>query len=223
MSRTARIVAPGYPHHITQRGNRQMPVFFREEDYELYISLMSEWCAKCDVQIWAYCLMPNHVHLIAVLGKTDSLARAVGEAHRRYTTEINRREDWAGHLWQGRFSSFVMDESYTLQAARYIELNPVKAGIVIEPGDYSWSSARAHISGENDSLVKVAPLLDIIPDWQPFLSEREEDHIEEKLRVGSIAGWPLGGEGFVEKLEKKLGRPMKARPRGRPKTSKGAD
>ena len=129
MSRIARVIAPGYPHHLTQRGNRRLPTFFCDDDYHEYLALMAERCDECDVAVWAYCLLPNHVHLIAVPAEADSLRRAVGEAHRRYTRYVNFREGWRGHLWQGRFASFVMDERYLLAAARYVEMNPVRAGL----------------------------------------------------------------------------------------------
>lgn len=127
MPRIARIVAPGYPHHITQRGNRRQTTFFSNDDYEAYIDLMGAWCSEYGVEIWAYCLMPNHVHLVAVPKEKDSLNRAIGEAHRRYTRMVNFREGWRGHLWQGRFASYVMDEKYLLACVRYVENNPVRA------------------------------------------------------------------------------------------------
>src|SRR4030042_2517893 len=108
MARIARVVVPGFPHHVTQRGNRRQRVFFSDSDYEAYIDLMSEWCKKYRVEIWAYCLMPNHIHLIATPKTKDGLCRAIGEAHRRYTREINFRKKWHGYLWQGRFASFAM-------------------------------------------------------------------------------------------------------------------
>ena len=145
MARMARAVAPGMPHHITQRGNRRQQTFFNAEDSLANLDLMSTWCIKYQVEIWTYCLMPNHVHLIAVPTTTDGLARAIGEAHRRYTRRVNFREGWRGHLWQERFSSFVMDEQYLLACARYIELNPVRAGLVEKPDQWRWSSARPHV------------------------------------------------------------------------------
>ena len=129
MARLARVVIPGMPHHITQRGNRRQPTFFCEEDYAAYLELMGQWCKERGVAVWAYCLMPNHVHLIAVPKSEDGLRRAIGKAHRRYTRRVNFREQWRGHLWQGRFASFVLDEPYLLAAARYVELNPVRAGL----------------------------------------------------------------------------------------------
>jgi len=123
MVRLARVVVPGMPHHVTQRGNRRMQTFFCDEDYRAYLSLMVEWCGRHGVAIWTYCLMPNHVHLILVPPREDAMARAVGEAHRRYTRRVNFREGWRGHLWQERFASFVMDERYLPAAARYVEMN----------------------------------------------------------------------------------------------------
>ena len=110
--------------------------------------------------------MPNHVHLIVVPQSAESLRRAIGEAHRRYTWWINFREGWRGHPWQGRFASFVMDEDHLLTAARYVELNPVCAGLVQAPSRYRWSSAAAHLKGRDDALVQVAPLLQMVPNWR---------------------------------------------------------
>lgn len=136
MARIARVIASRYPHHITQRGNRRQQTFFCDEDYKMYINLMSEWRKKCKVEVWAYCLMSNHVHMIAVPETEEGLRNAIGEAHRRYTRHINFREGWRGHLWQGRFGSFPMDEGYLLAAVRYVELNPVRARLVKEPLAY---------------------------------------------------------------------------------------
>src|SRR5216684_9028316 len=164
MGRIARVVVPGMPHHITQRGNRRQKTFFCDEDYRAYLELMAHWCAAWQVEIWSYCLMPNHVHLIAVPASENGLRQGIGEAHRRYTRRINFRERWRGHLWQGRFASFVMDEPYLLAAARYVELNPVRARLAERAGDWRWSSARAHLDGRDDALVRVAPLLALAPD-----------------------------------------------------------
>ena len=169
MARIARIVAPGIPHHITQRGNRRQPTFFCDDDYEAYIDLMAEWCYRCKVKVWVYCLMSNHIHLIVVPESEDGLRRAIGEAHRRYTRVINFRENWRGHLWQGRFASFPMDESYLLASTRYVELNPVRAGLVQKPEAYRWSSALAHINGHNDRLVEISPLVELVCDWRSLL------------------------------------------------------
>src|SRR4030065_1065208 len=155
MARLARVVVPGVWHHVTQRGNRRQQTFFNDEDYQAYLELLGEWCGQCGVEVWAYCLMPNHVHLIVVPDSEDGLHRALGEAHRRYTRRINLREGWRGHLWQGRFASFAMDQRHLLRAARYVELNPVRAKLCRAAWRWRWSSAAAHVAGRDDGLVRV--------------------------------------------------------------------
>ncbi len=209
MVRIARVVVPSIPHHITQRGNRRMETFFSEADYREYLYLMAEWCNHCKVQVWSYCLMPNHVHLIAVPESEDGLRRGIGEAHRRYTRYINFQKGWKGHLWQGRFGSFPLDEQYLIATARYIELNPVKAGIVKKAEAYKWSSAAAHLQGEDDILVKASPLLEIIPDWQELLSSDLTDEEYDILRRHERSGRPLGSDAFLAKLEKITSRALK--------------
>ncbi len=201
MARIARVVVPNIPHHITQRGNRRMDTFFSEADFREYLYLMAEWCNRCKVQVWSYCLLSNHVHLIVVPETEDGLRRAIGEAHRRYTRYINLQKGWKGHLWQGRFGSFPLDEQYLIATARYIELNPVRAGIVKKPENYKWSSAQAHLQGEDDILVKVEPLLAIIPDWRELLASDQPAEEYETLRRHERTGRPLGNADFVEKVE----------------------
>ena len=215
MARLARVVAPGLPHHITQRGNRRLQTFFRPADYRLYRALMAEWCDREGVDIWAYCLMPNHVHLIAVPGTATGLARAIGEAHRRYSRIVNQREGWRGHLWQDRFTSFPMDETHLLVAARYVELNPVRARLRRRPESHPWSSAKAHLAGADDELVKVAPLLELAPDWRGFLADGLDEASAEVMRSHERTGRPLGVEGFVKGLQKKLRRTLVKRKPGR--------
>ncbi|MFH1112578.1 MAG: transposase [Pseudomonadota bacterium] len=155
MAQIARVVIPGYPHPVTQRGNRSRPTFFCREDYRAYVDLMSEWCTEHGVNIRAYFLMTNHVHLIAVPASSQALALGIGEAHRRYTRRINYREGWRGRLRQGCFASYVPADTHLLAAARYREMNPVRARMARDPARYSWSSASAHIAGINDDLVNV--------------------------------------------------------------------
>jgi putative transposase len=216
MARHARVVAPGLPHHITQRGNRKQRTFFGVDDYLRYLALMAEWCDRCSVDIWAYCLMPNHVHFIGVPETEDGLRKAVGEAHRRYTREVNDREGWRGYLWQGRFASFVMDEPYTLAAARYIELNPVRAGLVARAEQYPWSSARAHLLGRDDGVVKVLPLLTRVGEWNALLGESAPQEMVDEFHKHESTGRPLGSDEFVDRLEGALDRvlrPLKPGPR----------
>ncbi|MFA6012706.1 MAG: transposase [Desulfobacteraceae bacterium] len=210
MARIARAVAPRMPHHITQRGNRRQQTFFNDEDYQIYLELMSQWCKTYHVEVWAYCLMPNHVHLILVPDTKDGLNLAVGEAHRRYTRRINFREGWKGHLWQGRFSSFIMDESYLLACTKYVELNPVRAGLVKRPEDWPWSSAGSHITGKDDILVKTRPLLDMVKkSWKRFLSTDAQEMEIEMFRKHERTGRPIGDDSFIETLEQLLDRNLK--------------
>jgi len=202
MARLARVVVPSIPHHITQRGNRRMETFFGEADYCEYLHLMAQWCNRCKVQIWSYCLMPNHVHLIAVPGTEDSLRRAIGEAHRRYTRYINFQKGWKGHLWQGRFASYPMDEQHLVAATRYIELNPVRAGLVKKPEEYKWSSALAHLQGEDDILFKVEPLSAIVRNWRDLLKTDLTEDEKETIRRHERTGRPAGSAGFLSRLEK---------------------
>lgn len=208
MARLARVVVRGIPHHITQRGNRRQPVFFKEDDYLSYLYLMKEWCQKEQVEVWAYCLMPNHVHLIVVPDKATGLARAVGEAHRRYTRLINFREGWRGYLWQGRFASYPMAEDHLFAALRYVELNPVRVRLVKNPGEYPWSSARAHLEGKDDLLVKSQPLVERVGNWQEFLSQGNADWELDAIRGHLRTGRPLGDRQFLANLEKKLRRAL---------------
>jgi putative transposase len=170
------------------------------------------------VEIWAYCLMPNHVHLIAVPEREDSLRRAIGEAHRRYTRRVNFREGWRGHLWQERFASFVVDEPYLLAAARYVELNPVRAKLVIAPSDYRWSSALAHLKGKDDCLVKVSPLLAIAGNWRRLLTSGVTEEELKRFRAHERTGRVLGDDDFLKRLEKQLGRVLRRQKPG-PKQS----
>ncbi|BBD08495.1 transposase [Desulfovibrio ferrophilus] len=215
MPRIRRIVLPGEPHHIIQRGNRRLPVFFCEEDYQYYIEVMREWCDKRSVSIWAYCLMSNHIHLIAVPETEDGLRLAIGEAHRRYTLRVNRRKGWTGHLWQGRFSSFVMDEPYLIAAARYVELNPVEAGMVKTPADYRWSSARAHLAAKDDQFVKAAPLLGLVPDWGSFLKHPVDEDVYGLMSQHESTGRPLGSESFFDRIQSLFGVDLRPKKPGR--------
>ncbi len=217
MARMARVVIPHIPHHVTQRGVRRNDVFFCEEDYRLYLRLLAEFCRKAGTEVWAYCLMSNHVHLIMVPATEDGLRASLSEAHRRYTRHINQREQCRGHLWQERFHSFPMDERYLMAAVRYVELNPVHAGMVERPEDYGWSSARAHLARRDDELVRVQPMLDRVGDWQDFLAHDPGRATLQALRKHTQTGRPLGDETFLNRLERLTGRVLRPGKRGRKK------
>ncbi len=209
MARMARLVVPGHPHHVTQRGNRRQPVFFSDDDYAAYLGLLAEWSAAAGVAVWAYCLMPSHVHLILVPGDEDGLRACLGETHRRYTRRINLREGWRGHLWQERFHSFAMDETHLLHAARYVALNPVAAGLAARPEDWRWSSARAHLEGRDDGVVTVAPVLQRVGQWAASLEGGLEDALAKRLERHLQSGRPLGTEAWIAALEAGLGKRLR--------------
>jgi putative transposase len=218
MTRLARMVVSGLPHHVTQRGNRRESIFFEDGDREIYRDFLGQQARKADAEVWAYCPMPNHVHLILIPRQADGLGRAVGEAHRRYTNFINARGRWAGHLFQSRFASVAMDESHLILAVCYVSLNPVRARLVGWAEDWPWSSVRAHIIGADDRLVTVHPVLDRIPHFAELLSTTEDQDFGE-LRLAEGSGRPLGTADFVTGLERLLGRPIARRAPGREPTA----
>ena len=215
MARLSRLVLPGYPYHVTQRGNRRQQTFFEEGDYALYLDLLGEAAERAGSEIWAYCLMPNHVHLIVVPADEDGLRRTFADAHRRYTGFINARHRWTGHLWQGRFGAVVMDEAHLAHAMRYVSLNPVRARLVRQAQDWPWSSVRAHLAGEDDGIVRVAPALDRYGDFAAFLGDMDDDdNAWRALRQSETSGRPLGDAGWIADLEARSGRILAPQKRG---------
>jgi putative transposase len=202
MARIARIVVPGYPHHIIQRGNRRQRVFFNDEDRKVYLDYLRIHAKPAGIHFWGYCLMDNHVHIIAVPDKEESFAFGFAEAHRRYTRMINFRENWRGYLWEGRFKSYPLSEFHLYAAIRYIERNPVRAKVVKNPWDYFWSSARAHTFKEKDPLLDDNFVISEIKDWKIFLSEEDEPANINLLKTHANTGRPLGDNKFIEMLEK---------------------
>jgi putative transposase len=215
MARIARVVVPGIPHHVTQRGNRKQQTFFGAADYRAYIRMLAKEKAKARAEVWAYCLMPNHVHFVVVPAQENSLALMFKETHRKYTRRVNSREGWCGHLWQERFHSFPMDESHLLAAVRYVELNPVRAGLCSAPADWRWSSLHAHCRGEDDVLVHVRPMLARIKDWHRYLGQTDAESLLDKFRRHSRTGRPAGDDHFVSRLERMTGRTLIKRKPGR--------
>ncbi|MEQ1697588.1 MAG: transposase [Hyphomicrobiaceae bacterium] len=218
MPRSSRVVIPGVAHHVTQRGNRRMQTFFCEADYAAYRAWVAEGCMVAGVEILAYCLMPNHVHFIVVPAHPDALRFALAGAHRRYTSLINKRQRWQGHLWQERFHSFPMDDEHLIAAVRYVELNPVRARLAATPQAWKWSSAAAHMQGKSDGLVAAVlpPPLDRVGPWVDYLNEKPCAETGGQIQDHSLSGKPLGSGGFVARLEALTGRTLQVRPRGRP-------
>lgn len=213
MARSARVVVPGLPHHIVQRGNRLQKVFFSDEDKQAYLTFLTESALKHTIEVWAYCLMDNHVHLIVVPENEKNLSKAIGEVHVRYTRMINFREGWRGYLWQGRFSSFCLNRNHLFAAVRYVETNPVRAGIVQKAEDYRWSSALSHVNKERSPLLTDNFLTSEIVNWSEYLSEHGKDKEIDTLRKHASTGKPYGDEEFIGRLEKERNQRLrKAKP-----------
>lgn len=216
MARLARVVVPECPHHITQRGVRSMGVFGCENDRLDYLRLIKQKTELHGVRLLAYCLMTNHIHLIAIPERADSLARAIGEAHRLYTKNVNSRLGVRGYLFQGRFYSCPMDACHTIAAAAYIERNPVRAGMVKKAWDYPWSSARLHVGLSTWDLLVDTPFFSETPeDWRAFLDK--EPNMPEGFQKNFRTGRPLGSPEFIAQAERLTSRILHAQLPGRKK------
>lgn len=223
MPRTARTVIPGVPHHVTQRGNNKQDVFFVDDDRRAYLEFLKRYSQEEGLKVLGYCLMANHVHLVAIPTKEQSLARTMARTHLRYTQYINRLHGRTGHLWQNRFYSCPLDDRHLWLAMRYVERNPVRAGMVKLAWKYRWSSAGPHINGEDPTGLlaldewrnRARPEL-----WKAELAKPEKPEELENIRSRTRRGRPLGSDSFVSKLEVLLGRRLRPLPRGRPKKAR---
>lgn len=221
MARLARVVIPGHPHHVTQRGNGGARTFFEDGDYALYRDLLAANCKAAGVEVWAWCLMPNHVHLILVPSDPDGLRHALARVHRSYAGTIQARRKRSGHFWQGRFGAVVMDEQYLAAALRYLSLNPVRARLVKRAQDWRWSSTRAHLRGKDDGLTALAPVRDRFTEFADLLASEPEADLFDALRAAESIGRPLGGNPFLARIERQTGRVLKPAKRGpKPATNK---
>lgn len=215
MARLSRIVVPDVPHHVTQRGNRRQKLFTQPGDYALYRDLLAERCKTNGVACWAYCLLPNHVHLILAPTTLDGLSRAVGEAHRRYAAFVNARARVTGHLFQGRFGCVAMDEPHMLNAVRYLAFNPVRARLCDAPEAWEWSSVRAHLKRRDDALATVGPVLALAPRFRDLLEMSLSEQADvARFESPGAAGRPLGDAAFLAAAERKLGRSLARRKPG---------
>lgn len=219
MPRAARIVIPDLAHHVIQRGNRQQPIFFSDEDRQAYLDLLSIYCRKTGTRCFAWCLMDNHVHLVLVPATSDGLRATMAAVHTAYSQRINAAQATSGHLFQGRFLSYPMDDAHLMVAVRYIENNPVKAGLVGDAEDWKWSSAQAHINGRSDGLTAIADLGQHVANWRAMLRDGLEaaDQVEAAIRTGL----PLGTQAWRESVARQFGRsltPGKSGPKG-PRTN----
>ncbi|TMJ40938.1 MAG: transposase [Alphaproteobacteria bacterium] len=222
MARLARLVVPGLPHHITQRGNGRQRTFFADADYALYRDLLAENLKAAGVACWAWVLMPNHVHLILVPSDEDGLRRSLAPVHRRYAGIMHARRKRSGHFWQGRFGCAVMDESHLAAALVYVMLNPVRARLVGRAQDWPWSSARAYLRSAADGLTQTQPVLERFPDMGEMLKREADADALRRLRAAETIGRPLGEPGFLRRIERKTGRDLMPGKRGpKPKRRTG--
>jgi len=219
MPRLTRAVAVGFAHHITQWGNNRQDVFFVDDDRRVYLELLKEQAERYALEIIGCCLMSNHVHIVAIPHEEDSLARAIGRAHFRYTQYINHFRRRSGHLWQGRFHSCALDERHFWLAMKYVELNPVRARICRKAWRYEWSSAAAHVDGKARSdLLDLRGWYDMTSAgrWRKELDAGMAESEIGRLRLNTHTGRPLGSDSFLSKLERLLGRRVRPLPVGRP-------
>ena len=218
MPRIARAVLRGVPYHVTHRGNRRTATFLDDRERQRYLELFLEKRAEHGLRVWAYCLMPNHVHWILVPDRANSLAVGIRYVHGRYAAWLNHRHGWNGHLWANRFFSTALDDRYLWFAARYVELNPVRARLVNNPLDYRWSSVRANALGEVNRLMDPErPFARHPDDWKSWLGQSTEatEAADEAIRRNTLTGRPSGSASFIRTMETELGRTLTARPRGR--------
>lgn len=212
MPRFARAVAVGVAHHVTQRGTDHQRVFFTNGDREVYLDWLRTSADQARLRILAYCLMPNHVHLVAIPEEADSLAVALRRAHGRYAMYLNARRGRTGHLWQNRFYSCALDRDHLTMALRYVERNPVRAGLVERADQYPWSSTAAHLSGYDPrKLLDMRFWLDRAPGWYGELGSPEDLVSVRALQRGTFSGRPVGSLEFIEQIEGSLNRVLRRR------------
>jgi putative transposase len=218
MARALRLVVPEFAHHVRERGVRKGPIFYDDSDHLVYTRVLKEACAEHGMTIGAYCLMTNHVHLVAVPETGSSISKALHLAHTAYARYFNSKYGFVGHVWQARPDITVMDEAHTLNAIRYVERNPVRAGMVTRAEDYLWSSAAAHCGLRDDILFSGSFLPDgLIPNWSEWL---RIDHTElemKTIRHHTKTGKPWGTPEFLLQLESLTGRNLQPRNVGRPR------
>ena len=218
MARLARVVATGIPHHITQRGNDRGVVLDEDSGRLVYLALLEE--CRALHELLGICLTSNHVHLIALPRRPDSLALALRDLHGRYAVYLNARRNTTGHLWQGRFYSCPLDDAHLWTALRYVELNPVRARMVASSEEYLWSSAAAHCQGDD-----ARRLLDLDlwrrswrpADWRAFLASGVSPQEAQRIRAHTHSGRPLGSPEFVHEIERQLNRTLAPQKGGRPR------
>ena len=217
MPRIARVVCSDTPYHVTQRGNYRQDIFEEEADREKYMEFFIFYKEKYKLKLYAWCLMSNHVHFVVEPSTEDGLAKVFNNTNMRYSQYFNRKRGLAGHLFQGRFFSCVLDSDHLYEAMRYVELNPLRAGVSSRPDAYKWSSARKHLTGKGDIVLNDVSKHLEIDNWRAYLKEKMDEEIVKRIRANTKTGRPAGDDKFVQKIEKKTGMNFNFKKVGRPK------
>jgi putative transposase len=218
MARLARSTIIGYPHQVTQRGNYEQTVFEGEADFRRYLGWLRGCADRYHVEVWAYCLMKNHVHFVCVPKVEDGLSRTFNTLHMRYAQYFHAKKGVTGHLWKGRFLSCILDERSVFEEVRFVENNPVREGLVARAEDYPWSSARYHVLGVDDPVMRNGCFLKSeVADWRAYLAATGDEPVLTRIWQSLKTGRPAGDEEFVRGLEGIMGRRLMALPRGRPR------
>jgi putative transposase len=225
MARLPRLTVPGYPHHVIQRGNNRQAIFAGADDYETLLSMLQEHAKKAAVAVHAYVLMSNHMHLLATPETAEGIPQMMQSVGRRYVRYFNQRQGRTGTLWEGRYkSTLIQAERYLMACTAYIDLNPVRAGLVADPAEYPWSSHRHYIGLRQDKLVTPHPLY-----WEmgntPFAREAAYAEMvragisasqQKALTESAIRGWALGEPDYVAELQRRTERRVSRSRAGRP-------
>jgi putative transposase len=203
MARLARIAAVNIPCHVTQRGNARQFLLTTDEERSVYLDLLRKNIRLHELRLLAYCLMSNHVHLVVIPEKSDSLAQVLKQTHGRYATYWNATHGSSGHVWQGRFYSCPMDQNHLWIALRYVERNPVRAGLVRQTCEWRWSSAAVHCGEAADEFLdcELWNKRWSATSWKEYLSTEEPSADIDAIRRSTHTGRPLGGDDFVQSLE----------------------
>ena len=216
MPRIARTIVSNIPYHVTQRGNRKQDIFFSSDDRKRYLDWLFLYSSIYRFDILAYCLMTNHVHIVGIPRKSDSMSRTIQTVHMRHTQAVNRERSWTGHLWHSRYFSTALDNSYLWQAIRYVEQNPVRAGLVRKSEEYPWSSAMYHCGLEEHSRIifEDDEYKSMFDDWRTYLAEVPDDEALAVLRRRTMTGIPCGDDRFINMISRSVGRRIVERSRG---------
>jgi putative transposase len=232
MPRRPRIALPDVPLHLIQRGNNRQPCFFADADYRNYLNWLSEYAESCSCVVHAYTLMTNHVHLLVTPQTTLASGALMKRLGQRYVQYVNRTYCRSGSLWEGRYRSCIaQDETYVLSCYRYIELNPVRAGIVAHPGEYRWSSYHVNAQGAMSSFVKPHPLYSALGDdddkrkiaYRELFRDQLDPALVDEIRTATNGNYALGSPAFQEAVADTLGRRATPGKPGRPRKRGGVD